>query len=165
MEPKAIVYSSNTGHTEEYARLLSEKSGLPCYTFQQSKTALSGNDSVVYMGWLMAGFIKDYKKALKRYQINAVCAVGLGKTGSQTDTVRKNNKLPEDVRLYTLQGGIDHGKLTGLYRSMIQTLIKVLSGKKSPTEDEAAMLALLQKDDNYVSSENLNQILSDYNWL
>ena len=29
MEPNAIVYTSNTGYTAQYAKLLGEKTGLP----------------------------------------------------------------------------------------------------------------------------------------
>lgn len=164
MQPKAIVYSSNTGHTRQYARLLSEKSGLPYYSLQEAKTALSKGDPVIYMGWLIAGFIKDYKKAKRAYSLQAVCAVGLGDSGAQTASVRKTNKVPESIKLYTLQGGIDHDQLTGIYKSMIQTLIKTMKGKKDPTADEKAMLALLEKSDNYVSMENLSAVAGDFGW-
>lgn len=164
MQPKAIVYSSNTGHTEQYARLLSEMSGLPCYCLQDAKSVLTKGETVIYMGWLIAGFIKDYKKAKRNFQLKAVCAVGLGDSGAQTESVCKTNKIHESVKLYTLQGGIDHDKLTGVYKSMIQTLIKVMKGKKNPTADDTAMLALLVKSENYVSRENLFAVASDFGW-
>ena len=34
MEIRAIVYTSNTGHTEKYARMLGEKTGLPVYSLE-----------------------------------------------------------------------------------------------------------------------------------
>ncbi len=162
MEYKAIVYSSNTGHTEQYARLLAEKTGLPCLPLKQARAELPAKTPVVYMGWLIAGFIKDYKKAKRRFDIHVVCAVGLGASGAQTAAVRKANKIPETSEVFTLQGGIAYSKLTGLYKSMIDTLIKVLSKKKNPTAEEQEMLVLLGKEDNYVSLEHLKPVIERF---
>ena len=159
MECKAIVYSSNTGHTEQYAKLLSEKTGLPCLPLQQARQELPRKTPVIYMGWLIAGFVKDYKKAKRKFAVKVICAVGLGASGAQTAVVRKTNKIPQDASVFTLQGGMEYHKLTGLYKSMIDTLIKVLSKKKNPTEEEKEMLVLLGKDDNYVSVEHLEPIV------
>ena len=159
MECKAIVYSSNTGHTKQYAQLLSEKIDLPCLPLQQARQELPPKTPVIYMGWLIAGFIKDYKKAKRRFDVQMVCAVGLGASGAQNESVRKTNKIPERTVVFTLQGGMDYNKLTGLYKSMIDTLIKVLSKKKQPTAEEQEMLLLLGKDDNYVSAENLEPVI------
>lgn len=164
MQPKAIVYSSNTGHTQQYAQLLSHKSGLPCYSLKEAKKVLSKGDPVIYMGWLIAGVIKDYKKVKRVYSLQAVCAVGLGDSGAQTALVRKSNKVPELVKLYTLQGGIDHDQLTGIYKSMIRTLIKTLKRKKNPTADDQAMLSLLEKSESYVSMENLSAVAENFGW-
>ncbi len=63
-------------------------------------------------------------------------------------------------RLYLhYRGGIAYKKLTGLYKSMIDTLMKVLSKKKSPAPEEQEMLILLGKDENYVSVENLEPVI------
>jgi len=159
MEYKAIVYSSNTGHTEQYAKLLSEKTGMTCLPLQQARKELPRKTPVIYMGWLIAGFVKDYKKAKRSFSARVVCAVGLGASGARTDAVRKTNKIPADVRVFTLQGGMEYKKLTGIYKSMIDTLIKLLSKKKNPTEEEKEMLVLLGKDDNYVSGENLEPVI------
>lgn len=159
MECKAIVYSSNTGHTEQYARLLAEKTGLPCVSIQQACKELPAKTAVIYMGWLIAGFVKDYKKAKRHFCVNAVCAVGLGASGAQIQAVRKANKIPKETAVFTLQGGMEYKKLTGLYKSMIDTLIKVLSKKKNPTAEEQEMLVLLGKNENYVCPENLEPVL------
>ena len=34
---KAIVYKSNTGHTEQYAHLLSGKLNIPCYSLREAR--------------------------------------------------------------------------------------------------------------------------------
>ena len=53
MKADAIVYTSKTGFTEEYAKLLGEKTGLPVYSL--NKSGLLGKDSkVIYLGWIHA---------------------------------------------------------------------------------------------------------------
>ena len=37
---KAIIYTSNTGGTERYARLLAEQTGLPAYSLTEAKEAV-----------------------------------------------------------------------------------------------------------------------------
>ena len=59
MKPSAIVYTSNTGYTAEYARMLGEKTGLPVWELA-SRQVPKGSD-IVYLGWLMAGNIQGYK--------------------------------------------------------------------------------------------------------
>lgn len=159
MKANAIVYTSNTGLTESYARMLAEKTGLPVYRIEEAKEKLPKKDSVIYLGWLMAGKIVGYKKAKKRYALSAVCGVGLGDTGAQDEGARRANKVPSDIPVFTLQGGMDHAKLTGIYKSMIDVLTKVMKKKKNKTEDEEKMTALLISGGNYVSEKNLEAVM------
>ena len=50
------------------------------------------------MGWIMAGKIKGYVRAARKYKIQAVCGVGMGQTGTQLDEARTKNKIPQDIR-------------------------------------------------------------------
>lgn len=160
MKANAIVYTSNTGLTESYARILAEKTGLPLYRIEEAKDALASCERVIYLGWLMAGMIVSYKKARKLYDIAAVCGVGLGDTGAQDESARKTNKIPSDIPVFTLQGGMDRAKLTGIYKSMIDVFTKVMIKKKNKTEDEEKMTSLLISGGNYVSEDNLCAVLS-----
>lgn len=36
MKPIAIVYTSNTGHTAEYANIFAQKTGLPAYELSEA---------------------------------------------------------------------------------------------------------------------------------
>ena len=72
---KAIVYTTNTGSSERYARLLSERTGLPVCSLDEAKRRLPTGAEILYFGWIMAGGIKGYAKAAKRYRVRAVCAV------------------------------------------------------------------------------------------
>lgn len=166
MKPNSIVYTSNTGFTRQYAMLLGEKTGLPVYSLEEAGKKLAPGNTIVYLGWLMAGKIQGYTKASKRYQIAAVCGVGMGETGSQLDDVRKANALGEELPVFTLQGGFDMGKLRGVYKLMMtlmsKTVGKKLAEKENRTPEENDMLELLTSGGNRVSGDNLTEFMKWY---
>ena len=162
MEPTAIVYSSGTGHTRQYALLLSEQTRLPVYSLDEANSQLSGGSPVIYLGWLHASHVKGYSKAASRFDLRAVCAVGLCDTGTLTDQVRKATSIPEEIPLFTLQGGIDRSRLKGMDKLMISMLTKGLASQKQRSAQDDRMLELLSRDESYVSSENIAEVLQWY---
>ena len=162
MKPTAIVYSSNTGHTRKYALLLGEQIGLPAYSLEEAGSQLSGGSPVIYLGWLHASHVKGYAKAARRFDLRAVCAVGLCDTGTLTDQVRNATSIPEGIPLFTLQGGIDRSRLKGMDKLMISMLTKGLASQKQRSAQEERMLELLSRDESYVSLENIAEVLRWY---
>ena len=51
----AIIYTTNTGSTEHYAKLLAQKTGLPVYSLAEAKKRVFAGAEVIYLGWIMAG--------------------------------------------------------------------------------------------------------------
>ena len=83
----AIIYTTNTGSTEQYAKLLAQKTGLPACSLAEAKKRGFAGAKVVYLGWIMAGSVKGYAEAAKLYRVCAVCGVGIG-TNRNTDRKR-----------------------------------------------------------------------------
>ena len=160
---KAIVYTSNTGHTAEYAKILGQKTGLPVYAAHEAAEKLSAGTEILYLGWLFANSIKGYKNAAKKYKIAAICAVGLCDTGTAIPQVRKANALSEETPLFTMQGGIDKNQLRGINKFMIRMLTKGVSARTEKTESDERMLYLLTHDASYVSEENTGAFMAWYN--
>ena len=162
MKPAAIVYTSNTGHTRQYALLLGEQIDLPVYSLEEAGSQLSGGSPVIYLGWIHASHVKGYAKAAGRFDICAVCAVGLCDTGTLTDLIRKATSIPVDIPLFTLQGGIDRGRLKGMDKLMISMLTKGLASQKQRSAQDDRMLELLSRDESYVSPANLAEVFQWY---
>ena len=160
MNATAIVYVSETGFTARYATMLSGKLELPVYTLADALKTLPAGTKIVYMGWLMAGSVKDYRKAARRFQVEAVIGVGLGDTGAQDAGARKACRLPADAPVFTIQGGMDHAKLHGGYKVGINILTKVMAAKKNRTPDEDKMLTLLLNGGDYVHERELAAVLA-----
>lgn len=163
---RAIVYNSNTGSTAHYAKLLSHETGLPVYSLEKAGKELPDGAEIIYLGWIMASEIKGYKDAAKRYKVRSAIAVGMGKTGTQVKEVREKNKIPASIPLFTLQGNFDVKKLHGVYRIMMDIMVKTagksLEAKPDRTPEEDDMLDMMLHGGNRVSMDNLKAVLDWY---
>ena len=163
---EAIIYTTNTGSAEQYAKILTQETGLPAYSMKEAQKKIRPGADVICLGWIMAGTIKGYPAAVRHYQVQAVCAVGMGRTGTQTDAVRKKNCIPGECPLFTIQGNFDVNKLHGMYRMMMELMIrtagKALAGKKDRTAEEDDMLDMMLRGGERVRRENLMEVLEWY---
>ena len=162
----AIVYTSNTGTTKEYAKLLSDKLSLPYYSLDEIEYKVKPGSKIIYLGWIMASGVKGYKKVVKDYNVRAVCAVGMGATGTQVKEVRTKNKIPSSIPIFTLQGGFDVKKLHGIYKIMITIMVKTagkgLAEKEDRTPEEDDMLDMMLHSGERVKEESLSAVLDWY---
>lgn len=156
---QAIVYTSNAGTTERYAKLLGHETDLSVYSLEEAKKTVKNGAEIIYLGWIMAGGIQGYADAVRRFEIPMVCAVGMEPAGKQQRDVREKNRIPNDVELFTLQGGYLIHKLRGVHKLMMlmvtSTAGKALAEKIDRTPEEDDLLELMEHGGSRVSVENL----------
>ena len=161
---EAIVYTTNTGSAAQYAEMLAKETGLAAYSLDEAK--VPADSEVIYLGWVMAGTIKGYAAAAKRYIVRAVCAVGMAQPGAQGKILRERNKLPESVPLFQLQGNFDVKKLHGMYRLMMEVMVKTagksLASKTGRIAEGDDMLDMMTNGGERVQAENLHAVLAWY---
>ena len=166
MEPKAIVFTSNTGYTAQYAALLAKKTGLHVYALNEALEKVPEGSAVIYMGWIMAGKIQGFITAMKHYQVAAVCGVGMNPTGSQLPMVRQANGLGESMPVFTLQGGLNMDKLHGFKKLILKimggSIGKQLMAKQDRTPEEDAILDMFRNGGDRVSMQNLKDVAAWY---
>lgn len=85
---KAIVYTSQTGHTQRYAQMLAERTGVPAYSLKEAGKSLRRGEEIFYMGWLMAGTVKGLQSAMDRYTIRGQPLWGSRLRGTATSGPR-----------------------------------------------------------------------------
>lgn len=162
----AIVYTSHAGHTKAYAGLLSKKTGLPVYEAKAAAKALPRQAEVIFLGWLMAGSLKGYKEAAKRFRVAAVCAVGMSAVEAQRGELIVRNRIPETVPVFCLQGGFEMDKVRGVYGFMMKCMRssvgKSLAAKADRTPEEEESFDMLMHGRDCVCEENLEQVLDWY---
>ena len=163
---EAIIYTTNTGSAEQYAKMLAEQTGLSVFSMEEAKSEVEEGSEIIYLGWIMAAQVKGYKTAAKKYKIRAVCAVGMEKTGTRTEEIRKKTFVPAEVPLFTLQGNFNVKKLHGFYRLMMSIMVKMVTkqlvAKTDRTQRENEMLEIMLQGGENVRKENLAEVLDWY---
>lgn len=61
---RAIIYTSNTGSTAEYAQLLGKELNLPVHSLKQAKNMVPACSEIIYL----AGLWQEESKDIKRQQ-------------------------------------------------------------------------------------------------
>ena len=114
----------------------------------------------------MASTVKGYAAAAGRYKVRAVCGVGMGQTGTQTDSVREKTAVPAGIPVFTLQGNFDVQKLHGIYRLMMALMVrtagKALAEKKDRTPEEEDMFGMMFHGKERVKTAHLGALLDWY---
>ena len=163
---EAIIYTTNTGSTEQYAKMLAEQTGLSVFSMEEAKSEVEEGSEIIYLGWIMAAQVKGYKTAAKKYKIRAVCAVGMERTGTRTEQIREKTSVPVAIPLFTLQGKFDVKKLRGFYRLMMSMMVKMVTkqlvAKTDRTQQENEMLEIMLQGGENVRKENLAEVLDWY---
>lgn len=153
----AVVYESNTGFTERYARLLAEKLGKPAYSAGEAAARLEKGADIIYLGWVMANQVCGLKKAARRWNIKAAGAVGLYPL-SETNTNILLAKNKPDCPLFYLRGGLDHSKLKGIKKKLILMIRDNLVRDNDPANAE--LIGVLTDGGDFVAEENLTALLA-----
>ncbi len=90
----------------------------------------------------------------------------MAQPGAQGKILRERNKLPESVPLFQLQGNFDVKKLHGMYRLMMEVMVKTagkaLASKSGRTAEEDDMLDMMTNGGERVRVENLHAVLAWY---
>lgn len=148
----AIVYSSSTGFTQRYAKLLAEKTGLLAYDMAGGSLPPKGSE-ILYLGWLRAGSLVGYRKAARRYRVRALGVVGMSPT--------PNGKAMEDMTLpaFYLPGGYRPDELTGLDKLMMGAMGRMLARKTPENEEEAMMYQAFRTGCDFFDPESLAPVV------
>lgn len=160
---RAIVYESNTGFTEQYARLLEKKIHLPCYPVDQAEHALQKGEYIIFLTWVEDGKLQKWKEVNKHYDVGAICAVGMRKPTEETRLqLRKDNKIKDTVPLYQLVGGVHPEMMIGREGKKIAKLAKELEKNGLNTAEDEAILDVLLKGGNLVDVDRLADMIDYY---
>lgn len=162
-----IVYTSNTGHTKEYAQMLAKAEKLHLYELDEATAKLSKDTQVFYFGPLMAGRITGLNTAVKQFCVVAACGVGMSPPGQGIlDTISRANVIP-NAPIFYLQGGWNPKQVSWVKRQAVNMVTKSFREQlerkgKQRTAEEQANLDMLLRGGSFVAFQNLTTIR---NWL
>lgn len=161
-----ILYTSNTGHTKEYALMLRDALDLPAYALADAPAQVKGADAI-YLGWIMAGSLVGYQRAAKDYRL--LCVIGVGMTpesNEQTEAIAAKVKAPENVPVFYLQGGYDKKKLGGINKAIMnvveKTIMKRLENLPEEEKKQNPVYKMITEGYSVVSEKHLEPVLQWY---
>lgn len=159
-----VIYQSNTGYTEQYAKMLARRLDVPAYPLEKVPKCHLHKEAV-FLGWLFAGNIVGYKKAAKNYCLRAVCGVGMSPpTAELADGLRVKMHVPSAVPVFYLQGGFDINKLHGPMKLIMKFKCKEIAGRLELrgelSEAEQAAYQMTQTGGSAVSEAALAEVLA-----
>ena len=147
-----IIYSSHTGSTEKYARELSSRTGLDCYSVNSEYPR---HEQIVFFGWLRKDTVVGIDK-VERSRLKAVCVVGLDNAGSfHPDIVASKNKYK--VPTYYLRGWIDRKKLNLLDKGVLM-LVCVMMKLKGLNEFNQPLFEAMMEGGSFYDPVYLDSI-------
>ena len=158
-----IVYETNTGSSQKYAEMLSEKTGFECLSLAKAVKEFSPDEEIIFIGWVMAGTVQGLQKAREVFSdIKAICPVGLSKSEKNNTDLKAKNGI--EGPMFPLQGSFHIDKLSGMYKMMMGMMLKMLKGKlkENPTADGDKFISAIENGIDCVSEENLAELIE---WL
>ena len=156
----AIVYTSHTGFTRRYAGMLARASGIPAYDLSQRRELPAPGSAVLYLGWLCAGRIQGLSQARRRWEVRAVCAVGLAPMPPEgVEGLAAAHRLGS-TPLFYLRGGYAPDRVRVMYRLMMQPMLRMTAKSQEP--EQRVMHTVLVQGGDFTSEKLLSPVLT---WL
>ena len=159
---RAIVYNSNTGFSERYAKMLSKATGVRAYSLQEAWKELPKDAPILYVCWVMGNDLPAVSKVSRQFFIRAVAAVGLNQGPNAERAIRFQSGLPESIPLFLLPGGLNKAKLNLFHRLLLKIVERETTriAKKSDytRRDDALFLEQLKNGCDLVDEVHLEEL-------
>lgn len=171
-----VIYRSRYGHTEKYAKWLSEKLNADSFEASQIKGLdFSVYDNIIYGGGLYAGGINGLKYFKEIFddiiEKNIILfTVGLADplVESNLEGIRSHierdfsPEMKERIKVFHLRGGIDYSNLGLLHKSMMMMLRKSVEKKSENdrTQEDTEMLKTYGEKVDFTDIKTLEPVLS-----
>lgn len=170
---KIIVYGSQYGSAEKYAKELAKRLGFECIRFEEAGD-INAYETIVYIGSLYAGGVQGMKKTLKKLnnvesKRIVIVTVGLADPTDKENIlhIRTNMKTQlsavifESAKIFHLRGAIDYSKLNFLHKKMMGLLCKKAASlpEEQKNAEVRAMLETYNKQVDFIDFDSLEPIV------
>ena len=160
---RAIVYNSNTGFSERYAKMLSKATGVRSYSMEEARKELPKDAPILYVCWVMGNALPKVSQISRRFYIRAVAAVGLNQGPHAERAIRAQSGLPNSIPLFLLPGGLKLEKLNVYHRLLLKIVesktAKQIKKALRPTDDSLVFLEQLRNGCDLVDEAYLEDLI------
>lgn len=170
-----VLYHSNYGHTERYARWLAEDLEGDVRRIESVKLEdIAAYNSIIFGHSVYAGSYKYGKKIAeiiqafpdKKYYffgVNLADSSQIENKKTLTDNVTAaiGSENMDKIQLFFFRGGIDYPRLSFMHRSMMWMMDKMLKKKKDSeqTESDRALIQAYGKKIDFVDRRQIDPLI------
>ena len=170
---KIIIYGSQYGSAEKYAKELSKRIGYDCIRYEDVED-INAYSTIIYVGSLYAGGVQGMKKTLKKLSSVenkkiVIATVGLADPTDKEniESIRANmrrqlsGEVYEKAEIFHLRGAIDYSKISFLHKKMMGLLCKKAANlpEEKKNAEVRAMLETYNKQVDFIDFDTLKPIL------
>lgn len=173
----AVIYKSNYGFTETYARWIAEEISADLLeTNKVNTTDLQKYKTIVYGGGLYAGGVNGISLITKNYDSLKDKALYLFTVGAADVTDTENisairgsiartlaPQMLEKIKIYHLRGGLMYSKMNFVHKAMMGIMRRVLLRKPENElrSDDKGILATYGQDVSFVDRKTIANLVTD----
>jgi len=151
----AVIYTSQTGFTKQYAQWLAEDVQGDCFTIAEAeKMEFSEYGAIVFGGWCFAGTIKKldwFKGKMARWEDKKKAVFAVGASPAENPELQEafgkifSGEEWNRVSVFYCPGGLRYENMKPVSKVMMKMFAKMVAGKKDKTEDEKVMAEMIGK--------------------
>lgn len=148
-----IIYYSQTGFTEKYAKWIAEETGARCLSLSAAKKEnLSAYDTIIFGSFACAGTIRKldwFKKNLEKWadkKLLLFCTGANPADSPQIESFFKQNLMEpvfQKVSAFYCPSGLNYEKMPAFSKMMMKMYVKMLRSKKDKTDAEEEMIRVV----------------------
>lgn len=148
-----VIYYSQTGFTEKYAKWIAEETGADCLALTAAKREdLSAYDTIIFGSFACAGTIRKldwFKKNLEGWADKKLILFCTGANPADSPGIRsffeQNLREPafQKVSGFYCPGGLNYEKMPAFSKMMMKMFVKMLRSKKDKTDADEEMIRVI----------------------
>ena len=173
-----IIYGSQYGSTRRYAEKLSQRTGIPAFSYKDAPP-LSDKKTIVYLGGLYAGGVLGLARTLPGCSLHEgqrLILVTVGLADPNEPENRENirtylqrqlsPRLLDRAKVFHLRGSISYPSLSFPHRTMMKLLYQSLRGvpPEKQTSENRALMETYGKQVDFTDFSALDPIIQEIQW-
>lgn len=164
-----VIYTSQTGFTERYARWIAEAAGADCLTLSAAKKKdLNAYEAILFGSWACAGGISKlgwFKSNMAKWTGKKLIVFCVGASPMDSPEVEPalsrnfTESERKQIHVFYCPGGLCYEKMPGPSRLMMKLFIRTLKAKKDKTETDRETIKMLSQSYDISDRKYMEPIL------
>jgi len=169
MKKTIVLYKSNYGSSEKYAKWIAEETNADIFRLKDIKMGILENyDTICYCAGVYASAINGFSKIKKIFDKISnkkiiVVAVGAAPNNNKTKiSLEKSNftdKIKDKINFFVVRGEINYKKMNFIYKFIMFIMVQLAKSKKNLNEETKGIIASYGKNIDFSNRDDIKPIV------